>query len=164
MLQKNFLKVSSISEISIVIGYILSKPFQQKKFVLLGGLLEGKWITYLDVYESFFCFFAHECFTSIKGKRKKENSVGSIDSKAAVAMWFSHHKVAKIVCKVSYAGLSPQFSAALLLSLLYFSSPSTLQNTNFCYCEKKTHESRFSSTTSSSTPCHLKLSAYLPLL
>ena len=97
-----------------------------------------------------------------KQKRKKENSVGSIDS-AAVAMWFSHHKVAKIVCKVSYAGLSPQLSAALLLSLLYFSSPSTLQNTNFCYCEKKTHESRFSSTTST-TPGHLKLIDYLPLL
>ncbi len=52
-----------------------------------------------------------------KQKRKKENSVGSIDS-AAVAMWFSHHKVAKIVCKVSYAGLSPQLCRIAVVTTL----------------------------------------------
>ena len=118
-------------------------------------------LIYMSMKLSFALATTNVLHPSKEKTKKKENYVGSIDS--AVAMWFSHHKVAKIVCKVSYAGLSPQLSAALLLSLLYFSSPSTLQNTNFCYCEKKTHESRFSSTTSTTT-CHLKLSAYLPLL
>ena len=50
-------------------------------------------------------FYIHQ---RAKQQKRRKFSVGSIDSKSTVvAMWFSHHKVAKIVvCKVSYALLA----------------------------------------------------------